>query len=357
MKLREMNLDEVDKNFAVDSTIDKKGLRFYHFEDEPFRLYGRLERGEGGLLYRIPREVAEKTNSGVLRLSANTSGGRVRFRSDTKRVAIIARYNKIELRPHFALTGVAGLDLYSGNDFLGGFLPPPEMKNNAYESVITIPLEREMRTLAISLPLYAELIDLYIGIDEGARLEEAPPYKHETPVVYYGSSITQGACASRPSACYPAILSRMFDVDFHNLGFSGNARGEETIADYIASLDMSAFVCDYDYNASTPEHLKKTHYRLYKAYRDSNPDTPIIFMSSPNFEKDPVDRRKRENIIKKTIKLAKEQGDFNVYFVRGKDMFGKEDRENCTPDSTHPTDLGFYRMAKALNKVIAPLLK
>ena len=346
MKLREMNLDEVDKNFAVDSTIDKKGLRFYHFEDEPFRLYGRLERGEGGLLYRIPREVAEKTNSGVLRLSANTSGGRVRFRSDTKRVAIIARYNKIELRPHFALTGVAGLDLYSGNDFLGGFLPPPEMKNNAYESVITIPLEREMRTLAISLPLYAELIDLYIGIDEGARLEEAPPYKHETPVVYYGSSITQGACASRPSACYPAILSRMFDVDFHNLGFSGNARGEETIADYIASLDMSAFVCDYDYNAPSPEHLLNTHLPLYRRVRAAHPTIPIIFMTRPTRTLE-ADRFARRAIVKKTYDTALAEGDENVYFVDPTENMPFM-ADAATVEGIHPTDLGFYFMAMAL---------
>ena len=100
-----MRIDEIDKNLKVDSEIDKSGLRFYSFEDEPFKIYGNIKRGEDGLLYRLPREVAEATSPGVLALSTNTAGGRVRFRSNTKRVAIIAKYHSVNVMPHFPLSG------------------------------------------------------------------------------------------------------------------------------------------------------------------------------------------------------------------------------------------------------------
>lgn len=114
-------------------------------------------------------------------------------------------------------------------------------------------------------------------------LKQAPKYAVKKPVVYYGSSITQGACASRPGNCYESILSRRLDCDYINLGFSGSAKGEDAIVDYIIGLDMSVFVMDYDYNAPTPEHLEKTHSKMFKAIRAEHPTLPIIIMPRPKF--------------------------------------------------------------------------
>ena len=122
-----MRLDEIDKNLKVDREIDKTGLKFYHFEQAPFKIYGKLERGADDRLYRVPREVAANTNTGVLSLCTNTAGGRVRFKTDSKRVAIIAKYSdnsEIYRANHFPITGSAGLDLYEEQTFLGGFVPP-----------------------------------------------------------------------------------------------------------------------------------------------------------------------------------------------------------------------------------------
>lgn len=353
-----MRLDEIDKNLKVDREIDKTGLKFYHFEQAPFKIYGKLERGADDRLYRVPREVAANTNTGVLSLCTNTAGGRVRFKTDSKRVAIIAKYSdnsEMYRANHFPITGTAGLDLYEEKTFLGGFVPPFDMPNKAYESVITIQGERRERQLTVNLPIYADLADLYIGLEEDATLSAPSPYTYEKPVVYYGSSITQGGCAARPGSTYQAFLTRWLDYDHINLGFSGSARGEDAIVDYMASLDMSAFVCDYDHNAPTVEHLEATHLPLYRKIRAAHPNIPIIFMTRPNGVLG-ADRLKRKAVIVKTYETALAEGDKNVYFLDPTEEFPFFGDEG-TVEGCHPTDLGFYFMAKGLYPILKETLE
>jgi hypothetical protein len=134
---------------------------------------------------------------------------------------------------------------------------------DGYESVIRFETRRK-REITINFPLYSSVSALYIGLEENAVVEPSAGYKNKKPMVFYGSSITQGACASRPGNSYANIVSRTLGIDHINLGFSGNAKGEQTMADYIASLDMSVFVYDYDYNAPDPEHLQNTHQKCSK---------------------------------------------------------------------------------------------
>ena len=350
-----MRIDEIDKNLKVDSEIDKTGLIFRYFEEEPFKIYGDLRRGEGGLLYRLPREVAEATSPGVLSLSSNTAGGRVRFRTNSKRVAIIAKYYSINVMPHFPITGSVGLDVYADGVFIGGYVPPVNMPNKAYESVRAVGDGTKDQDITINLPLYSNLTELYIGIDEGATLLPPTPYKHEKPIVYYGSSITQGGCASRPGTCYQGHLERALDSDYINLGFSGGAKGEVAIVDYIASLDMSIFVCDYDHNAPSSAHLEATHLPLYRKVRAKNPDLPIVFMTRPNSALSQV-RLNRRAVIKKTYDTAVSEGDKNVYFLDPTEHTPFIADEG-TVEGCHPTDLGFYFMAQSLMPILKEILE
>ncbi len=355
-ELLQMRVDDIDKNLKVDKEIDKTGLRFYRFDDSPFKLYGGFTRGEDGGLYRLPREIAEKTNQGVLMLCTNTAGGRVKFRTDSQRVAIIAVYGScIGRMPHFPLTGSVGLDLYEGKTFLGGFVPPFDMPSKAYESVITIPGERGERELTVNLPLYSDLTDLYIGIEEDASLSAAAPYKYEKPVVYYGSSITQGGCASRPGSAYEAHISRWLGCDHINLGFSGSARGEQSVAEYIAGLDMSVFVFDYDHNAPDAAHLEATHLPFLRTVRAAHPTLPIIIMTKPN---DTLieDRKIRRSVIKKSYDTLISEGDENIYFLDPTERF-PFDGDEGTVEGCHPTDLGFYFMAKALYDILKDIIE
>ena len=173
-------------------------------------------------------------------------------------------------------------------------------------------------------------------------------YRDLPPIVYYGSSITQGGCASRPGNTYQSVLSQRLNIDHINLGFSGNGKGEDSIVEYMASLKMSAFVSDYDHNAPSVEHLRNTHCKMYQKIRAAHPDIPYIMLSRPDFDHAYNDSIRRRDVIYETFRYAHAQGDRNVYFIDGASIFRGKYADMCTVDGCHPTDLGFALMADAI---------
>ena len=283
-------------------------------------------------------------------LRKNTASGRVRFATDSSYIAIHAVMDNIEVMPHFPLAGSAGFDMFiktDGGDIYGGTFMPPSDMQNGYDEIIDIP-QPGMKTVTVELPLYCNVVGLYIGLDENARLERAEDYTFENPIVYYGSSITQGGCASKPGSSYQSIISRMFDVNYINLGFSGSCKGEDAMAEYIASLDMSVVVYDYAHNAPTASFLEETHERFFKMFRQAKPDTPVIMMSRPKYYLTEDDILRRD-IIRKTYENAVNSGDKNVYFIDGSSLMDDFIKDNGTVDGCHPTDSGFACMAKRLS--------
>lgn len=342
-------LSEIDKNFKVETTVVRDGLAFYNVLQAPFRVYGVFM--ENGAFRRIPETVAKTVSEGVYSLHAHTSGGRVRFQTDSRRIALSARMDTIGKMPHFALTGSAGFDLYTKEgdawQFARAFVPPFDM-TGGYEGTVEFE-DRRMREILIHFPLYSSVNELLIGLDEQARVDRAAPYRIERPVVYYGSSITQGGCASRPGSCYPAILSRRFDCDYINLGFSGNAKGEPEIADYIKGLDMSLFVYDYDHNAPTLAHLAQTHARMFQTIRRKHPTLPILILSRPKARLT-EEEAKRRQCIEATYREAAASGDTHVYFADGAQLTALCG-DDGTVDNCHPTDYGFASMAEAVGGI------
>ncbi|MBR2885972.1 MAG: hypothetical protein IKB93_14470, partial [Clostridia bacterium] len=177
-------------------------------------------------------------------------------------------------------------------------------------------------------------------------------YVNEFPVIFYGSSITHGAAASRPGNIYENFISQKYNLNYTNLGFAGSARGEESIAEYIAGRKMRAFVCDYDYNAPTDEYLRKTHYRFYEIIRKNNPDIPYIMISRPNYFHDVKKAEATRKIIYESYKKALDSGDSNVYFIDGETLLQGDFMESCTLEGVHPNDFGFKRMADIIGKKV-----
>lgn len=336
------SVSSVDKNLKVETNIKKEGLKFYDIKETPFKVYGVIY--EDGTYRRIPQKVACSVSKNVALLNRNTAGGRVRFKTDSSFVVIKSKGETGKL-PHMALVGVAGFDLYVEKVHTATFMPPNDT-TWGFESIAEFGREKKMREITINFPLYSCVEELYIGLDEKAALEAPKEYTITKPVVFYGSSITQGGCASRPGTCYQGYVSRKFDCDYINLGFSGNAKAEDEIAEYIANLDMSLFVYDYDHNAPTVEHLEKTHERMFKIIREKNPDLPIIMMPRPKYDIS-VTEDLRAQVIMKTYNNAKEAGDNNVYFISSKELCELCGDEG-TVDRCHPTDAGFLSMAKAV---------
>jgi len=347
------DFSSIDSNFKIETTIGKDDIKFYDVRNAPFEIHGVYY--DEGKFRRMPENIASTVSDAVHKLHANTAGGRIRFRTDSPYVAIYAKMPTICRMPHFALTGSAGFDLYAGSEeyrYIKTFVPPYDFQDG-YESLITFPTA-ESREIMINMPLYSDVSELYIGLQENAQVTPPKPYKIQKPVVFYGSSITQGGCASRPGTSYESILSRMLDADYINLGFSGNAKAEEAIANYIKTLDMSVFVYDYDHNAPTNDFLAQTHERMFRIIREANPELPIVLASRPKFTLSKSDIGRVE-IIKTTYNHAKEQGDEHVYFVHGTDLMRLAGNEG-TVDATHPNDLGFMSMAQGFEPVLREIL-
>ena len=369
MQVIKMDIALIDKNLKVETNIDKENLVWFDVRKAPFKVYGLYNYKNEPIFKRMPTDVAEATNEGVAALYKNTAGGRVRFKTNSPYIAIKAVMPSKCHMPHMAMTGSAGFDLYRVKDgiysYVKSFVPPANTKPD-YESVVEgwdVGAEREYE---INFPLYSSVDALYIGLDKNSILESAKEYRDIKPVVYYGSSITQGGCASRPGLSYQSVISRRFDLDYINLGFSGSARGEDAVVDYMAGLDMSIFVSDYDHNAPNAKHLAATHFKLYEKIRAKNPELPILFVSRPGFDTgfDAQHMRidylhetiERRNVVYETYCKAFKQGDKNVFFIDGESLFEGEDRGDCTVDGTHPNDLGFYRMANRIGSMIERIL-
>jgi lysophospholipase L1-like esterase len=347
------DISKIDSNFNVPATIQEAGLRFFDAMQPPFVIYGVFYAN--GKFRRMPEAVAKTVSNGVYNLHARTAGGRVRFRTDSNYVAIHAEMSSVGKMSHMPMSGSAGFDLYVREEterYMGTFTPPVDM-DEGFESIIYFN-SPQMREITINFPLYSEVSSLHIGVNEGAALCSPQPYDVQTPIVFYGSSITQGGCASRPGNAYTSIVSRRFHADYINLGFAGNAKAEPEIAEYVKQLDMSVFVYDYDYNARKVEYLRDTHEKMFRVVREANPDLPIILMSRPKFYLNEKEEMRLE-IIKTTYRNAIESGDKNVYLIEGKKLMDLAGNEG-TVDTCHPNDLGFYSMAKAVGDVLEKIL-
>ncbi len=333
-------------------------MRYYDPLQEPFRIYGLIVPNETEERFcRIPTAVAETVSDGVAYLNRNTSGGRIRFQTDSARLSLKAFYPLSVAMGHFAQSGVSGFSIYvtrDGEQVFAGMLTPD--RQTEFEGSVDLP-GSGMKEITIYMPLYNGVDKVLVGLGASAQVQPDSGYDHEKPVVFYGSSITQGGCVSRPGSEYAAILSRRLRFDYINLGFSGSAKGERAMAEYIKTLPMRAFVMDYDHNAPTPEFLAQTHEPFFRVIRDACPELPVVFISRPDSDRSD-DNRKRFAVIRKTYENALQSGDKNVYLIDGATFFDDALPWNDpTVDRVHPTDLGFCLMAQGIEPVLKAVLQ
>lgn len=353
------SLVELDKNFKSEA-VDIENIEFYNAKEKPFKIYGLYNSESRDDYVRIPDEISKNISEGVQYLSHNTSGGRLRFKTDSDVIAVSIECNEFCAMPHMTIIGSSCFDMYEKKDdkyyYLGSFRPDWGLEaiqtildNHKFTSVVTLE-SKKMRDITINFPLYSSFEKLYIGVLKESQLLPGEEYRNELPIVYYGSSITQGGCASRPGNNYSNILSRWYDIDFYNFGFSGNAKGEKKIAKFLADYEMSAFVYAYDHNAPSVEHLKNTHEAMYKIIREKHSEVPIILITRPKTCYTDEEKQRR-NVVLTTYDNAKARGE-NVYFIDGEKIGDILGGDSITVDGCHPNDLGFMCIAAAVDKIL-----
>ena len=306
----------------------------------------------------MPDAVAEdpSLNEGVRLLYRHTSGGRVRFSTDSPYIAFRCEYENAGEMPHMPAKGVRGFDLFWDREDQGRFIRcfvPPMDSPRGYESSARTVYGSGMQSYTLHFPLYNRVSRVRIGLHPKARVGSGKPYREEKPLVFYGNSVTQGGCASRPGNSYSNLVSNELNLDHVNLGFSGSGKGEEAMFRYLASLDPLMLILDYDQNSPNAEHLERTHRRGFELFREAHPNTPVLFLTMPNWGNNNPESSYgraalRRDVVYRTYSEALRNGDKNVYFIDGRSFFARRDRFACTVDGSHPNDLGMYFMAEGL---------
>lgn len=280
----------------------------------------------------------------------DTSGIRLSFFTNSKNVGIKSSQNKLPDYMHINRVVQSGYDIYINKKFEKYMVPLfGDMK---FENEMKIESKKELNLVDIYFPLYGRVDIFSLILDDDCEITPNTYSKYSKPIVFYGSSITQGGCACRNGLSYASIISTMLDTQIYNLGFSGRAKGEKEMAEYISKLDMSLLVYDYDHNSPNSMHLAKTHEPFFRIIRKAQPDLPIIMVSRGDYEIGLEENTQNRRIIMQTYLEALNEGDKNVYFIDGKELFKDDEREFCTVDKGHPNTLGFYRMAKTFLKTI-----
>jgi hypothetical protein len=308
---------------------------------------------------RLPDKAEKVVPRSVWGLSRHSAGLCVRFRSDAP--AISARWalrSKNLALPHMPATGVSGLDLYVRGSagkwhWLGTGRPEAQTNTAALVRGLPAGLTREF---LLCLPLYNGITSLELGLPKGTTLAAAPAYpSYKKPIVFYGTSIVQGGCASRPGMVHTAILGRRFDWPVVNLGFSGSGKMEPELAALLGEIDASVYVLDCLPNLGAADVAARTE-PFVRLLRKVRPETPILLMEDRSYANAailPGPRRSNE-ANRKALRAAWEkmtwEGVVSLHYQEGAHLLG-DDGEG-TVDSSHPTDLGFLRQADAMTNLL-----
>lgn len=314
---------------------------------------------------RLPASAKDEVRDAVWSLSRHSAGMLARFETDAREIDV--RYDLFSASldmPHMPATGVSGIDLYGRNEagedrWVKVSRPNAQHTEQKLFSGIDPRPNGQPRLYTAYLPLYNGVDKLEFGVPKGSMFKPIAPRKAK-PLVFYGTSIMHGACASRPGMSISALLGRRYDVPTINLGFSGNGRLELEVGKYLAELDPAVYCIDCLPNLQGPQVAERAE-PLVKLLRESRPTTPIVLVEDRTYTNAPFfqSMRDRHATSRKALRTAYEHlkaaGDKNLYYLEGEIQLG-DDGEAAT-DGSHPNDLGFMRYADAYATVLDPLMK
>lgn len=320
-----------------------------------------------GYFTRLPAGMEGKIRKAVWDLGQNSAGIALRFRTDAK--VIGARWTLLNnfRMSHMTPTGICGFDLYGFDGKEWRFVGTAQPNGKESINVFRRNMNGQMRDYVMFFPLYDGVIKLSIGVEDGAVIEQPSQIgdnlfggKAVKPLVVYGTSITQGGCASRPGMVWTSILSRKLKREVVNLGFSGNGRMDKLMAEEMARIDAGAYLIDCLGNC-TCQTVKDSTLAFIRTLADAHPDVPILMISNYPYQYEWVDAftwndvEEEDALWYEKYRQLKSEGYRNIRYI---DLNGKHNPlfpmkksatgpdEEAAVDGTHLTDLGFLRMAE-----------
>jgi hypothetical protein len=313
---------------------------------------------------RLPAKAEKTVRRAVWDLSRHSAGMLVRF--ETNSTAIHARYRLLSSRlemPHMPATGVSGLDLYARDDqgvdrWLAVARPSAQQMNIELAGEIDPPPGGKRRLYTVYLPLYNGVESLEIGVDPKADFQPAAA-RTEKPIIFYGTSIMHGACASRPGISMTAIIGRRLNRPTINLGFSGNGKMEAEVGALLAEIDAGAYVIDCLPNMMAADVSQRAE-PLVRQLRSARPNTPILLVEDRTYAYARFRQSIRDRQVASRAALRKAFENLtaaavgDLHYLEGEQLLGDDDE--ATTDGSHPNDLGMVRYADAYEKVLRPIV-
>ncbi len=356
-----VDIERLDPNMTL-TKADSDGIAWLDPRSAPFRLVGFPWIGEDHVYRRLPVEPDWEIRGPVDSLANCTAGGQIHFRSNSQRILLRVRLRQSSGMYHMPATGQSGFDLYLGEPGKQRYFSTSRFDANAGDYEVTLFEGNEaLRHFTLNFPLYNGVEAVEIGVVAGASVSSPMPFSAPGKIIVYGTSITQGGCAARPGMAYSNILSRWLNLEFVNLGFSGNGRGELALAKLISQIDNQSLVI-LDYQANAGETIRDTLEPFIEELRRTRPQIPLLVISKIRYAAEIADEARMKAAVslaafqKALVERLRTQGDRYIHFLDGAGLLG-ESADECTVDGVHPTDLGFMRMAEGIAPAIQRILE
>lgn len=310
------------------------------------------------IYHRVDTAIYKKMPQKVKSLFTNSAGIAIAFTTNSSSIAAKWSVKNGKGLPNMPDINSMGLDLYikKGGTWRNAGIGRPE--GSYSEQMIATNMDTLAKECLLYLPTYDEITSLEIGVDKSSFIKpSASPF--EGKYVIYGSSITQGASASRAGLAYPARMARATGLNFINLGLSGNGKMEAPVIEMLGDIACDAYIMDCIANPSPEEILERAPYAI-RYLRKKHPETPIIFIQSVVREKGLFDEKVRlknkqqnEAIERVFNELRKEQIPL-LYLIKENNFLGSDNEG--TIDGVHPNDIGFDRMIRVIQPAILSIL-
>ena len=351
-----------DPRMALEKSVTEKGVRWIDGKDLPIE--GRVFDNVDHYYDRLPSTVTAKVNGGVRAMKHHTAGMQFRFTTDSKKLHFKwVPYNARLSMDHMPTTGVSGIDVYrQTSDGVWHYVKTGRI-TNAKGGSLTIDWTPGTPCL-VNLPLYNGVKSFSLGIEPNAKISSAPPHRGALkPVVFYGTSITHGGCASRPGLAFPSVVGRTLDVPIVNLGFSGSGVMEYEMSEHLAAIDASCYVLDClwnmgmtkasDVNNRSGRNVDENYEPFIRNLRAKRPGVPIVMAERCDVYCHP--QNSQDKFIRKLYDKLIAEGWTNLVYLP-KDKMYVGDGEG-TVDGCHPNDWGMMSMGRAFSAAVAQALK
>lgn len=339
--------ERLDPGVATSQAADGKLLWYDAWQ---LRIEGKGWESTERPYDRLPAKAKDVVREGVWGLSRQSAGLAVRFVTDSPQLKLHWVLTRKELDMfHMPATGMSSIDIYVRRDngcrwlAIGKALKPENLAEIGL-------LPGGTHEYMLFLPLYNGVASLRLGVPSEKMIAKPAP-RSGKPIVFYGTSITQGGCASRPGMAYPAIIGRQLDRETINLGFSGNGRMDPELADLLAEIDASVYVLACMENMA-PDLIAERVVPFVQSLRKARPKTPIMIVENitypaqvfiPNRESG---FRAKNDMLRRQYDTLTAAGVTGIHYVSGERLYG-DDGEG-TVDGCHATDLGFLRFSEVL---------